>query len=322
MSEMKLRSSSTDGSNNINSEGDIISAISKLNNRMNEQFKKTRVEFAKAITDSTVKLTDDFKAELNRAISIHKSNVDSCLIAMNEKINENSVAILKSNEDKLKVLRLREIIIRGVPDLCSDKLISIITKIANSIGFSHNMAYVVDVLFRLNKKIKSNNKPIVNNGNAAKMSPILVRFTSQIMKNEFINKYYEKKNLSLGDLGYNSSERIFISENLSKENNQLLSMAIKLKKHNIIRKTKIVAGMIFVTWAGTVNLAKISNVNDLIRTDEIKKLIGYDTSLACGNIENINNNLSTGTYSSDAQRTNDLNTDCIDNNIDLNDTIC
>lgn len=113
-------------------------------------------------------------------------------------------SIEKTQSDVDRTSRLRDIIIRNVPRLSTENLHDIFHRICSTIGFKRDPVYCVDAIFRLGLTSRTRKR------NSTNFPAIMVKFTSQLAKAEFMNKYFAYKTLALNNIGYSSSDRIYI----------------------------------------------------------------------------------------------------------------
>jgi hypothetical protein len=67
-------------------------------------------------------------------------------------------------------------------------------------------------------------------------SPLIIRFANKFDRTVFYEKYFEHGNLKLTDVGINANQRIFISENLTKFNQEIFATAMKKEGRKISNK--------------------------------------------------------------------------------------
>lgn len=202
---------------------------------------------------------DDQKNEFNNALGgvVEKLNSNFCdkINSVNQRMDD----IESTLDDNIRMSRLKEVVISGIPVLSNENLLQIFDKISSLIGFDRQCCYAVDNIFRLGKYKLTLRPPLIN------AAPILVRFSTQLLKNEFLQLYFKHRNLKLTGIGFNGSadDRVYINHNLSKTCNMIHKAALKLKKSGKIIKIQIKSGFIFVAWHGSSSLTKITTLGDL-----------------------------------------------------------
>lgn len=86
------------------------------------------------------------------------------------------------------------------------------------------------------------------NGHGGEKDPMLIaRFGSPGARSLFYSAYFAKRDLSTLDLGFNVSQRIFISDNLTRQNSVLRGLATVLKKAGKIFNFNTRGGLVNIT---------------------------------------------------------------------------
>jgi hypothetical protein len=96
--------------------------------------------------------------------------------------------------------------------------------------------------------------------------PILIKFTNKLDKSLFFNNYLANFNkLTVNTLGFNTRSRIYISENLTKFNQRIHGEALKLKKDKKLHKVSSSFGYIYVKPKEKDPRVLINELSDLRR---------------------------------------------------------
>lgn len=230
-------------SNSQSSSDDVLtkSALEAFMARLERKFDDQKKEFNDALNSAVDKLNSNFCDKIN---------------SVNQRMDDIQYAL----DDNNRILRFKEVIINGIPVLSNENPMQIFDKISSSIGFNRQCCYAVDNIFRLGKSKQSIRPPLIN------AAPILVRFSTQLLKNEFIQLYFKHGNLNLMDIGFSNcsdGDRVFINHNLSKTCNEIHKAARKLKKCGKINKIQIKSGFVFVVWHGASSLVRITTIEEL-----------------------------------------------------------
>ncbi|KAJ6647079.1 hypothetical protein Bhyg_02299 [Pseudolycoriella hygida] len=133
-----------------------------------------------------------------------------------------------------RMQRITEFIITGVPATENESCISIATKIASTINCILN----VDTIraFRLQKTAPLNLKKRLRNGDTKNPAIIMVKFPSTVERNDFFKKYLAYENLNLKDLGFQSTQRVYVKENLTPHNYKIFQACDGAKRDGVIDK--------------------------------------------------------------------------------------
>lgn len=197
---------------------------------------------------------NDFNDTVDRAIEKLTANFDKSIGYTNRRVNKIEATL----DDNDRISRLKEIVINGIPVVANENLLQIFEKIAVVIGFNRQCCYIVDIIFRLGKSKTSARPSQIN------FAPILVRFTTQLLKNEFLQLYFKHRNVTLVHIGFNDCEdRVYVNHNLTKSTSILHKAALKLKKSGKILNIRIKSGFVFVIWHGTTTPVRITTLNEL-----------------------------------------------------------
>jgi hypothetical protein len=176
----------------------------------------------------------DIKDELLNKINTNEANID----AHDERLDklEATVAAL---ENKIEATsKANDLVVKGIPLLSNERPMSIYLGAAAAIGYTPEMTPQVDI-FRLGKKkVGSKFDP-----------PLLLRFTNFFDKNAFHRKYFAHKTLSLSEIGFQSDQRVYITENLTKYNQEIYAAAMKLKADKKLHSVSTSQGVVSVKRA-------------------------------------------------------------------------
>lgn len=161
---------------------------------------------------------DNNVSDINNRIS----HVSESLSAVNNETTKELVALTK-RIDALEMNNTKNIdlIIKGIPCVDGENLQSMISAISRVINFNDEQS--ITSIYRM----KSTSTSVVN------IRPVIVKFVNQHSRRLFHVKYFaftKSDCLRLSHIGIGSDNRIFINENLSKQNLDLLRKAKKLKK--------------------------------------------------------------------------------------------
>lgn len=235
MTSVKTRSSSISGDDD---------KIQQIISAMNERFDK----FDNKLDQQSTNLTNECK-KLYEAIN----KIETGFFAHKEEVIGRINILENFRADTIRTDRLNDVIVKNVPQLKQENLQTMFENICETIGFQHDLYQSVNTMFRLGKLSK----------NGIRSPPILIKFTTQILKQEFLSKYFSFGKLCLRSFGFESDDRVYINENLSPAINNIYAKALSLKKNKLIDKVVTKSGYIFVKFPGRTDLIKISNLSEL-----------------------------------------------------------
>lgn len=248
--KMSTRSNSTTG------ESSNDDRIIKMLREMNAKIDLNHKQLTKKVDEQKLCLRE----ELNSTLSNFEQRIHS---QISSSFQQQSLRI-DVLEDKFhhqdRISKLEDIIIKGLPKMEKEDLLDTFAKIGLKIDFNHSIYSAVKNIIRIAAKSSSS-----TNQHHAQItsSVVLVTFVSQILKRDFMNKYFMHLNINLGDIGHSSTDRIFIVDNLTKANNLIQRQAHSLKVNGQIDKIQIRSGFVYVKYVGASNFAKIVNTNQL-----------------------------------------------------------
>lgn len=123
--------------------------------------------------------------------------------------------------------RRKNVMIRGVPYSENEDVTAIVKEVAKVINFKKNN--YIDNCFRLPSK----DVPL----NVANPGSILLKFNSEIMRDNFIRCYFsfiKNHQLTVSSIGYDGSSRVFVNEHMDPKLKLVLSKALTMRKQNIL----------------------------------------------------------------------------------------
>lgn len=209
---------------------DITSKIDQQTNMIRDEFSKNLIDFQTKIENN-----------VQRDLSNHSSRV------------EQLSAVVANIERETK---LNDVILRGIPSTDNERVMNIFDQVCTTIGFELKCSAVNNV-FRLG----------TTKNNTDRNTAILVKFSSLVLKREFMSKYFAFRNLNLRSIGMDSDERIYASDNLTKTNFDIQQKAVKLLKNKVIFKVHTRNGHVYVKFNEDGPFVLVQNSDDLQKAD-------------------------------------------------------
>lgn len=256
---MNLRSNPADTKNAIT---ELSSNMNTLFSRLEKKMDQQNANIRRDLDDRLGKQTLDIKNEIKSCIDLTKSELNGRIDIEIDKIH---TKIDTKENDLERRLRLKDVVIKGVPRLDQDNLMEIFVNICKAVSFKHEAPYAIDNILRLNYGNKKQTKK--TNGN---FPVILVTFTSLYLRNHFMKQYFLYKKLCLSDIGYSqgSEHRIYVCDNLSAYHNSIYKAAVSMKSSKNLDMVTIRSGFVFVKWPGSGVLTKINCKSDLTTSNQ------------------------------------------------------
>ncbi|KAJ6634854.1 hypothetical protein Bhyg_13435, partial [Pseudolycoriella hygida] len=94
-------------------------------------------------------------------------------------------------------------------------------------------------------------------GNNDVAPPVIVQFTTSLYKREFMLNYFKFGQLKLSDIGCNSDNRVYASDNLTKRNGDIHRTALQMLKDKKLFKVQTRSGFVFVQLSADCKLVKM-----------------------------------------------------------------
>ena len=249
---------------------------------LNQQKRRNMPDFANnsddtvtnsAILDAINKLsltTEDIKSSVSNLQSEVRSinqKLSSRIDKTEKCIGNHSVLINKNRYDIERIRCSKEIVIMGVPELENEKISDIFIKICAAVGYVDQTPVVF--IRRIKGRLpKQQNEPFSSVSTSKKspdirMSPILVEFSFHGERKQFMLRYFKCDNLNLSCLGFSSTNRIFVNENLTKHDMEIKRKALTLKKTGKVHSVFILDGRVFVRQDKSSQQIHIDDIRQL-----------------------------------------------------------
>ena len=224
-----------------------------INNVLKEAFAliNTRIDSLDAKIDG---METRLKEHLNSEIAEANNFLKLELASLNNKIAVIVERVgLVENIDMDTEMRLSELerlahrndlIINGLPDSVTN-LNSVCKNICNIIGLDPTTIDNCN-LFRV------------------KSGAVVIKFSSSYVKDLFFRSYLKFKRLNLTHIGFDSAQRIFVNESLTKQTATLLKTANKFRKDGWISNTFTKNGFLFIKKRPDDVPIKITSMNQLV----------------------------------------------------------
>jgi hypothetical protein len=224
-----------------------------LNDSMAEVSKKitdNEERINKAIDEKIADLREELKKDLTSRINQNEKDT-----ILNSKRIDQVDSKIGAVDNKIDMLaRQNDLIVKGIPTLTNEKTLAIYHKIATAIGFSTETAPFVQIYRMGRKKPGSNVEP-----------PLLVNFMNSHDKTRFYDKYFERKNLKLVDIGIDADQRIYINENLSPLNQKIYAEAMRRKREGKFFSVSTFHGVINVKQKQDGRFVPVRDLTELER---------------------------------------------------------
>lgn len=238
------------------------------NNDLLKEIRAMAVKFDKANErmDNMQQLHENNISNINEKINqIHSSikvDVTEIKKETNNEISKLLERIISLENDNNNMDKTTDLIISGIPYSVDENLRATALNISVVINYQEEDSIISAVRFKSPKQ-----GSCVEDNNTTKVAPIVLKFSTISSRRTFHAKYFafsKTDALKLSHIGYDSNNRIFVNENLSKTNLDLLKKAKQLKKRGKIAGAYSYDGKVCVYHLkNDKKFQIISNVDDL-----------------------------------------------------------
>lgn len=173
---------------------EVLSLLNKLDAKIDknhediaEKIQKQSVHLRKEIFRNIGELESKMDDKMQNLFSCHSSDVKR---------------LIGNVENNDRLAKLNDVLSRGIPKNKNESLITIFDQISTTIGFESKRS-AVNNIFRFGTK---------------ESAPILVKFVSIILQREFMTQYFAHRHLNLSEIGMESQNQFYVSDNLTKAN--------------------------------------------------------------------------------------------------------
>lgn len=206
--------------------------------------------------DNNISETNKNNLEIRESMEVLANEMKSEMAAITKRIDAIEI-------DRCKLEKSTELIVKGIPLADGENLQAIITTISGILNFED--ARSIGSIQILKRTPKSDSREIAT----VKSMPVVVKFTTSNSRRLFHNKYFaftKTDAIKVSHIGFDGDSRIFINENLTKHNLDLLRRAKKLKKEGKIAAAYSYDGQICVYHQKSdKNFHVLLKVEDLIK---------------------------------------------------------
>jgi hypothetical protein len=225
----------------------LQASFDKLDKKLDDTAKNINKTIDSKIEKLRVDVRTDLKGELLPIIQQNQQD-----IAVNaSRINELESRVFQLENSMESNLKSSDLIMKGVPTVSKENVYNYYEKIAAVIGYTDTIPRA-DV-FRLGRKLAG----------AKYDPPILIKFTNKLDKCDFHKKYFDNLNVKLSDIGFQSTARVFIGENLTKYNQGIFNEAMKMKKEGKVNSVSTSFGIVEV---------RVQEGSSKIKIDQLARL--------------------------------------------------
>lgn len=189
---------------------------------------------------------DNFKQDLDKRIDGLEDSLAAFKTECGSKIDRlaDSVSGVRHDVDRAnasigRVEKVNELIISGVPYQQNENLVAMFGFIVTRLGCDESKIPLAS-LARLAKS------PIA----VGSTPPIICEFALRADRNAFYASYLNHRDLNLSHIGFQNTNRIYVNENLTKEDREIRAAALRLKKEGKVQKVYSRNGIVYAKGRG------------------------------------------------------------------------
>lgn len=250
------RTGTVPNQNKINTRSNISSSLNNLLEEKNNN-KRSRDDLSLDASGQEIHSLDELWAKINLAISQSntqiESKIETCMAKINgleEKlakfqgecsnnissisaaVNEVRGELHSTNEWIGRFEKSSELIISAVPYVTNENLKATFEHITKALGF--DTVPLVGLKRLTRNPIKPGDSP-----------PIVCQFALRMERDVFYRQYLAHRQLNLSHVGFESSNRIYINENLTHFARNIRTEALKLRRHGQLQQVYTKDGVVF-----------------------------------------------------------------------------
>jgi hypothetical protein len=247
---MSVSTRSKGGDVSGNNASSIMDKLIEIENKMDTKLDRLADKFDEKLDKLRRELKADIKDELLPKISKNEKDIKNNTMEIRE-----TKELVQEVEHSLELMwKSSDLIVRGVPVLANENVVSLYQTIAVLIGYDAATTPRARIQRLGQNQPKSKYEP-----------PILISFICRFDKADFYRKYFANvKKLTLTALGFHSSARFYLSENLTKRNQKIFSEALKLKKAKKLYSVSTSSGTIWVRQKSSESATSIKDMSGLV----------------------------------------------------------
>lgn len=151
-----------------------------------------------------------------------------------------------------------ELIVTGIPAAYGEDVLDIIGSICNALQCNINGSDVIAAY-----RLPARNAKSGGHRNERLTAPIVLKLGSDWAKQDLLSAYFKKKNLNVGDIGYQSKARIYVNESLTVHNRAIFKTASDAKRSKLITKCYTRNGIVHVQISEEGRIFRINDMDQL-----------------------------------------------------------
>lgn len=227
-------SSLNDGTANKQNKNDDVQSLGDLWNKIRKMFSDSKADIEAKIETCKTELEQKIGG-VEKQLTNLKTSCEAEIKEVSEAatVTRNDLHLTKRTVDRIATTN--ELIISGIPFTTDENVVQIFLNIAVALAYDQSSLPNV-YLKRLSKlPIKVGSSP-----------PLLCQFALRGVRDEFYGRYLRQRSLNLRHIGFDNANRVYINENLTQQDREIRSQAIKLKNQGRIQQVYTRNGVVHV----------------------------------------------------------------------------
>jgi hypothetical protein len=227
----------------------IMDKLIEIEAKMESKLDSLAEKFDQKLNTLRMELKADIKNELRPQILKNERDIET---------NKKDICQTRENVQDIehtleRMWKSCDLIVRGVPVIPGENVLCLYETIAGILGYDKSTTPRAHMRRLGKKQLNSRYEP-----------PILISFTNRFEKADFYRRYFNNvRKLTLAALGFVSTSRFYLSENLTKRDQKIFTAALKLKKAKKLHSVSTSAGVIWVRQKSDEDATTINSLSGL-----------------------------------------------------------
>lgn len=220
---------------------------------------------------------NDVKKDLKHDIQQLSTHINGKLNIIDQDIKKLQQRCDVLEDLVMRLDRRKELMVRNVPVLKDENVATIAGQICQAIGFLS--PYGVPVAFRFGtsgaiQQAEATKSRVLRSTSSTSdkredksipSPPILFKFATEWDTRAFMVRYFHHSQLKLTDIGFKTTDRIYVNQNLTAANFAIFRLGRELKKAGVLSKVRVSDGVVAVQKIGNSKVfTMVTDIQDLL----------------------------------------------------------
>lgn len=201
---------------------DKLNAVLNILQQNTDQIKDIKSEQREL--GNSLEMCHNSISDLKMLVQKQDTKINSCENSIQDVKKEhlvlgNKVKLLQTEINSVEQYSHRNnLLIYGIPEVNGENIILVVKRLAEVLNFENWSIQYIDAVHRMGRRGGPGPRPII------------IKFVSRLVKEQFLKLRRLKRNLKASDLGYSSDDNIYVNESLTSSTRQLLKLARETAK--------------------------------------------------------------------------------------------